>query len=638
MCGLVALFQRDGAPVSERELTAARDSMRHRGPDECGVFLDGNVGLGHRRLNIIDLAGGHQPMANQAGTVHISFNGEIYNYRELRRFLESKGVRLRTQSDTETILGLYDLYGEHCVDHLRGMFAFVLWDAARRRLIAVRDRLGIKPLYMLRRGSTVAFASEIKALLLARDGAAEVAEDAIAEYLIYRNLAGTRTMFRNVERVAPGELWVFTETTECRRQYWRAPLPTAHRDDANRGVSAWADELDDLMRAVVEEHMISDVPLGAFNSGGVDSSLITAYTATHAHERLNTYSVGFDEPDYDERAYANIVAERFGTDHHTLVVQGRDYAEWLPRAIWHHDEPLNHPHSVHLALLSRLAREKVTVVLTGEGSDELFAGYPRYRLARLLDRFALVTPVIAPLLGLAARFAPERGRLRIEAVLNGGRGLHIDRLAAFVAPAAAQRVLSSDLASTAARRDGAAPAAPPLVLPQALWFDQETYLQSLLNRMDKMSMAASIEGRVPFLDHRVVEFAARVPPDLKIHGLETKFLLKCMARRHLPARIIDRRKAGFAVPVTTWLRPGGPLSEFVDLLLEPRTTSRGYLEGTQLQRAVEEHRSGGWDHGELLWGLINLELWQRLMIDTTATCYDPLIPPEVAARADTVHA
>ena len=216
MCGLVALFRRDGAPVSEGDVVTARDSMLHRGPDECGLFFDGNVGLGHRRLNIIDLSSGHQPMANATGTVHIVFNGEIYNYRELRRFLESKGVQVRTQSDTETILGLYDLYGEQCVDHLRGMFAFVLWDAARRRLIAARDRLGIKPLYLLKQGSTVALASEIKALLLLHDGAAEVAAESIGEYLIYRNLAGTRTMFRNVERVAPGELWVFTDTAERR--------------------------------------------------------------------------------------------------------------------------------------------------------------------------------------------------------------------------------------------------------------------------------------------------------------------------------------------------------------------------------------------------------------------------------------
>jgi len=623
MCGIVAVFRRDGEPVSELEIVAARDSMLHRGPDDCGVFLDGNVGLGHRRLNIIDLAGGHQPMANETGTVHIVFNGEIYNYRELRTFLQSKGRHLRTQSDTETILGLYDLYGEHCVDHLRGMFAFVLWDAPRRRLVAARDRLGIKPLYMLRGGGTVALASEIKALL-ALQAAPALDPDAIPEYLVYRNLAGTRTMFRDVERVAPGELWVFTDAGEQRRQYWQVPLPVSESRDG-RSLAEWADALDGLLGRAVEEHMVSDVPLGTFNSGGLDSSLITAYTAKHARERLNTYSVGFDDPAFDERPYADIVAERYHTTHHSLLVDGRDYADWLPRAIWHHDEPLNHPHSVHLAFLSRLAREKVTVVLTGEGSDELFAGYPRYRFARLLDRASRFGPVVAPLLGLAARFAPERGRLRMQAVLNGDGGVHVERLAAFVGPAAAQRLLTDTAAAALSSRNGPTGAQPPTLLAHALAFDQQTYLQSLLNRMDKMSMAASVEGRVPFLDHRVVELAASVPPDLKIRGLDTKFLLKHMARRHLPARIIDRRKAGFAVPVTAWLRPGGPLAEYVDMLLEPRTTSRGYLDAAELRRVVDDRRSGRHDHGELLWGLINLELWQRVMIDHAAAGERPLV-------------
>jgi asparagine synthase (glutamine-hydrolysing) len=614
MCGLVAVLRRDGAPVKVEEILSLRETMLHRGPDDAGVFVEGNVGLGHRRLRIIDLSGGRQPMANGRASAHIVFNGEIYNYRELRRLLEGRGVRLRTQSDTETILGLYDLFGDDCVHHLRGMFAFVLWDATRRRLLAARDRLGIKPLYVARRGNTVALASEIKALLPILGGEASIDVAAVPEYLVFRNLAGTRTLVRGIERVAPGELLVFDDEGERRQQYWTLPTPVAQAS-APRRLESWSDELDALLADAVLEHMVSDVPLGTFNSGGVDSSLITAYAARHAGERLNTYSVGFDDPAYDERPFALAVAERFATRHHTLVVSGREYADWLPRAVWHHDEPLNHPHSVQLALLSRLAREKVTVVLTGEGADELFGGYPRYRLASLLDRCARIAPVLLPLIGATARWLPERGRLRTQALLNGGRGLHVERLAAFVGDEAARRVLAGLPASTYAARDAAPVAEPPWLLSRALAFDQQTYLQSLLNRMDKMSMAASLEGRVPFLDHRIVEFAAQVPPALKVRWLQTKRLLKHTAGRYLPAQIIDRSKAGFAVPVAEWLRSGGALDEYLGMLLEPRARARGWLADGAVAQLVGEHRAGVRDHGELLWGLINLELWQRVLLE-----------------------
>jgi len=616
MCGIVAIFRRDGAPVSEGEILTMRESLVHRGPDDAGIFLDGGVGLGHRRLKIIDLATGHQPMANERGTVHLVYNGEIYNYRELRTMLQSEGVRLRTQSDTETILGLYDLFQEDCVRHLRGMFAFILWDGDRRRLVVARDRLGIKPLYLFRRGATVAAASEIKALLTL-SGARACAEETIAEYLAFRSLTGSRTMFRDVERVAPGELLVFQENSEERRKYWTLPGPEP-AEATPRPVQDWTDEFDSLLAAVTRDHMVSDVPLGTFNSGGVDSSLITAYVAAKAGPRLNTYSIGFDDPAFDERPYARMVAERFRTHHHSPVMKGHEYAEWLPTALWHHDEPLNHPHSVHLAYLSRIAREKVTVVLTGEGSDELFAGYPRYRLPRILDRMAVLGPFLAPVLRAASGLLRERGRLRVRSVLNGrDGGFRVDRLAAFVSPGAVRRVLVPEATRGLPEDRPEGGARPPLLLGSALRFDQENYLQSLLNRLDKMTMSASLEGRVPFLDHVVVEFAARVPAGLKIRGLQNKFLVKQVARRYLPANIVGRQKAGFAVPIAHWLRPGGPLHPMVEMVLEPRGLSRGYLRAEAVRRIVDEHRSGRRDHGELLWGLVNIELWQRTVVEST---------------------
>jgi asparagine synthase (glutamine-hydrolysing) len=614
MCGIVAVFRGDGAPVSEQMVLAMRDRLEHRGPDDAGIYLDGAVGLGHRRLKIIDLEGGHQPMANERGTIQLVYNGEIYNYRELRTMLQSRGIRLRTKSDTETILGLYELYGERCVDHLRGMFAFALWDSTRRRLVAARDRMGIKPLYILRRGAVVALASEIKALLALDSAAPGLAEECIAEYLAFRGLEGTRTMFRGIERIAPGEIAVFEEGTERRRKYWEPPFPE-HLPDNSRSAEEWAEELDALLGQVSREHMVSDVPLGTFNSGGVDSSLVTAYVAAGAGPHLNTYSIGFEDPEFDERPYARIVADRFQTHHHSPVMSAGDYADWLPGALWHYDEPLNHPHSVHLAYLSRIAREKVTVVLTGEGSDELFAGYPRYRLPRLLDRLAFLGGALRPLLRAGSGLLPERGKLRLRSVLKEREGYRFDRLAAFVAPEQVARVLSEGVSRPMEAPEPAGTAEAPKVLSHALRFDQQNYLQCLVNRLDKMNMSASLEGRVPFLDHQIVEFAARVPPHLKIRGMENKFLVKQVARRHLPDGIIRRRKAGFAVPVSRWLRRRQPLDRYLEMLLEPSSLSRPYLNRHEAARIIQEHREGQGDHGEILWGLMNLELWQRIMIE-----------------------
>jgi asparagine synthase (glutamine-hydrolysing) len=652
MCGLVALFRRDGEPVDERELTAMRDQLVHRGPDDAGLLVEGGVGLGFRRLRIIDLAGGHQPMAGPSGRCHIVFNGEVYNYRGLRRLLAGRGVTLRTRSDTETILGLYEVFGLRCVEYLHGMFAFVLWDAERRRLVAARDRLGIKPLYVLRQGATVAFASEIKAFLPLRGWTPRLDGSRLGEYLIYRGLAGNATMFEGVERVAPGELVVATSEQVRRERYWQLPHPAVPGEAAParpvpRSEQQWAEELDALLDEVVREHLASDVPLGTFNSGGLDSSLVTALAARVQGQPLNTYSVGFDDPAYDESEFAGMVAERFATRHHRLLVGGAEYAEWLQRAIWFHDEPLSHPHSVQLLRLSQLAKQRVTVVLTGEGSDELFGGYRRYRLPALLDRLPVPSRWLRPGVFLAGSMLGRLERLRARALFGGlphgggaeggdgagagegggggriGRGgsrLRVEGLAAFVSERQARRLLGEPGAGGAGRpggplgRRGGADvlAQRPGVLARTLWFDQQTYLQALLHRLDRMSMGASVEGRVPFLDHRVVELAAMLPSHLKVRGMETKVLLKRVGARYLPAAITRRRKAGFSVPVASWLRPGGPLADAVALLLEPASASRGYCVRGELERLVEEHRRGRRNHGEALWGLINLELWQRL--------------------------
>jgi asparagine synthase (glutamine-hydrolysing) len=648
VCGLVALFRRGGEPVREAELAAMRDLLVHRGPDDAGLLIDGEVGLGFRRLSIIDVgAGGHQPMASPSGRSHIVFNGEIYNYRGLRRLLRGRGVTLRTESDTETILGLYELFGLRCVEYLHGMFAFVIWDGERRRLVAARDRLGIKPLYLLRHGDMLALASEIKAFLPLREWAPRLAGDRLGEYLIYRGLAGNGTLFAGVERLAPGELMVATAGQVRRERYWQLPHPVSALDPGEapaaltaRGEQECAEELDALLDEVVREHLVSDVPLGTFNSGGVDSSLITALAARAGTQPLNTYSVGFADPAFDESRFANLVAERFETRHHRLEVGGEEYAEWLPRAIWYHDEPLSHPHSVQLLRLSQLAKQRVTVVLTGEGSDELFGGYRRYRLPALLDRLPLPSRWLRPALRLSGPLLGDLERLRANALLGGlprgmrggGSRVRAEGLAAFVAERQARRLLGAGDGGDLARRDGAdVLARRPGVLARTLWYDQQTYLQALLHRLDRMTMGASVEGRVPFLDHRIVELAARLPPALKVRGRQTKHLLKRVAARYLPAAITGRRKAGFSVPVSAWLRPGGPLAGAVELLLEPASASRGYCAPAELARLVEEHRRGRRDHAEALWALINLELWQRLWSEE-ARRFQPGVAPAVATN------
>jgi asparagine synthase (glutamine-hydrolysing) len=642
MCGLVALFRSDDRPVAAAEVAAMRDLLVHRGPDDDGLYVDGPVGLGFRRLQIIDLAGGHQPMADASGTLQLVFNGEIYNYRGLRRLLLSRGIALRTQSDTETILGLYQLFGLRCVEYLHGMFAFVLWDGARRRLVAARDRLGIKPLYLLRQDGGIALASEIKAFQGLRGWAPRLAAEGLPEYLIYRGLAGNRTLLAGVERVAPGELLVFGEGQERRERYWSFPVPDAPATPAAtpRAQREWEEELHDLLSEVVREHLVSDVPLGTFNSGGVDSSLVTALASYGRANPLNTYAVGFADPAFDESAYAQMVAERYRTHHHRLAIDGEEFAAWLGRAIWHHDEPLSHPHCVPLLRLAMLAKQKVTVVLTGEGSDELFGGYRRYRLPALLDRLPLPRWGLRLAVAAAAPRLGELERLRARAMLRDRRGARVEGLAAFVAPEQVRGLLAPQVlaamagggeagaAADLAARDGLSPVRRPGVLAQTLWFDQQTYLQALLNRLDKMMMAASVEGRVPFLDHRVVELAARLPAGLKVHGTTTKYLLKRVAERYLPPTITRRRKAGFAVPLADWLRAGGPLAPAAALLLEPRTLERGLLVPERVRALVAEHRDGRRDHHEILWALLNLELWHRVWLEREAGAETGLEAPE----------
>jgi asparagine synthase (glutamine-hydrolysing) len=623
MCGIVGILSFDPrARVDEGRLRRMRDALAHRGPDGEGLLLDGPVGLGHRRLAIVDVAGGHQPMANAAGDAWVSFNGEIYNHAALRESLEPRGLRYRTRSDTETILHLYDALGDDAVLHLRGMFAFALWDGRRRRLLLARDPLGIKPLYYARTGDELLFASEIKALLAAGLRPA-FNEDVLPEYLAHRFVAGEATFFRGVKALRPGHLLAVDAgpLTAGPQRYWSMPPPAASAPP----LAASAAQVRERLQAAVRSHLMSDVPLGLFLSGGIDSTALLGHMAALAQEPVRTYAVGFRERGANELDYARLAARAAGARHREIIVRPEQFFEALPRLVWHEDEPLAFPSSVPLYFVSRLAAEEVKVVLTGEGSDELFLGYNRYRVALWNDRLgraysALCGPRLRS--GIASVLGRLPARLRHRAQRT---------FLALPADADASVFASADVFPTpllhrllrepgplardphhealrSYRRAGGA------VVERVSRADIETYLVRLLMKQDRMSMAASLESRVPYLDQDLVEHAVALPPALKLRFWQTKRILRHAVRDAVPPPILHRRKMGFPVPVGAWLRgPFWPVVE--DLILGPRAAARGYFDRTVVDRLANEHRRGAVRHDERLWLLANFEIWHRVFIE-----------------------
>lgn len=615
MCGIVALYSKEAGGIDRRVVEAMRDTMEHRGPDDADLYVDEHVGLGHRRLSILDLSeAGRQPMVDASGDVWVCYNGEIYNFPELRRELEARGYPFRTRCDTEVILALYSLDGEdHLADRLNGIFAFALWDARKKRLVLVRDRVGIKPLYFWQGPGVVGAASEIKALLAHPDLEPAVRQDAVPEYLAYRQVSDGRTLFRDVEQVLPGEMVVIQDGKVHRRTYWQLPRCGAV-EGGPRSVAEAKEQLEALLRDAVHLQMLSDVPLGTYNSGGVDSSLVTSFVAEKAGDHLETFCIGLENPAFDERPYANLVAEQYKTEHHELVVTERDYADHMPRLVWHHDEPLTHPNTLPIYLLSRLAKQEVTVVLTGEGADEFFGGYPRYRLGEALDKLGVVGRGAG---GVIARLLPIHSTGKLGKILNAlrhGPEAAIAQTSRYVSNAHLGQLLELDAALADRWRN------PPEILggdivSSMLEFDQRNYLLPILHRLDKAAMAFSLEARVPFLDHRILEFAATVPSGFKVHKGENKHVVKELAKERLHHDVVYRKKSGLAMPLKDWLRDPDTMGRYLEMLDEPRARQRPYLDGRSLGRFVEEHREGRANHAELLWGLLNLELWQRVMVE-----------------------
>jgi len=631
MCGIAGILHPEGQrAVDVRLLRAMAASMVHRGPDDEGIFAAGTVGLVHRRLSIIDLATGHQPMPNEDGSIQIVFNGEIYNHAEHRPGLQARGHVFATRSDTEAIVHLYEEYGDRCVDYLRGMFAFAIWNQRTKALFIARDRLGVKPLYYVHADDgSLFFASEIKALLAANAIRPALNVAALPDYLANRATSGDVTLFAGVRRLPPGHTLRWKDGKVEIACYWDARPGDAPEDDS-RSVADYIDEWRDLFRTSVRLQLMSDVPLGLFLSGGIDSSAIAGVMSQMVAEPIKTFSVAFNYPEASELEYARLAAQAFRTDHHEVLVEPSDFAAALPHLIWHEDEPLGHPASVPLYFVSQLAQRHVKVVLTGEGSDELLAGYYRYRTTllnlsagRLYHRFS--TDGIRRLVrGVAAGLAPGPLARKLPRTFlwrsSGIDALYFDNFAVFTRDM--QRDLfSKDLRGqleqvnpyAGMRHYFDAPSSASL-LQRMLYADQKTYLHELLMKQDQMSMAASIESRVPFLDHKLVEFSTALPDRLKLRGWTTKYVLREAMKGLLPESILRRGKMGFPVPLGRWFR-----GEFRPLLDEfvvgERTVARGLFQYDFLHRLVQEHAAGRADHTERLWALLNFEMWQRHFID-----------------------
>ncbi len=625
MCGIAGIVKFDPhATVAERRLLSMRDSLVHRGPDGAGVMLKGPVGLAHRRLSIIDLAGGHQPMTNPTGKQWITYNGELYNFRELRAELENRGCEFTTQSDTEVVLRAYEVFGDSCVEHLQGMFAFAIWDAQQGRLFLARDRLGIKPLYFENTGSELLFASEIKAILAGSNSQPVFNRSILPEFLASRYVAGEETFFEGIRKLPPGRTLSWSATQGFReRRYWQPPVA---REDPDRCYADYVDLVRDGLNDAVQSHLVSDVPVGLFLSGGLDSTVLAALMAEKIDGPVQTFSVGFKEVEANELHYARLAATAADTRHREVLLSPEQFFSELPLLIWHEDEPIAFTSSIPLYAISCLAREHVKVVLTGEGADELFLGYDyRYRVTAWNKRIGGLYEELLPAawresVANAVPALPRRLRRYAErsflALQCNPRELFFENFSVFrndqrQALLRDSRLNAWDIHDRSLRYYDAGGAEILSCMSHA---DLQTYLVELLMKQDQMSMAASLESRVPFLDHRLVEKVAAIPGRYRMRGGQTKALLRDAFRDKVPPAILKRGKMGFPVPVGAWLR--GPFRWLVDeFVLGPRAGMRDHFNSEFLQRLVDEHHAGYANHSDRLWLLINLEIWQRIFID-----------------------
>lgn len=640
MCGICGIYNAQSRePVSAELLAHMINSLSHRGPDDSGSYLDGSMGLGFARLSIIDLTGGHQPMSNETGDIWLVFNGEIWNYKELRKELIEKGHYFRTNSDTETIVHAYEEYGVNCVARLNGMFSFAIWDAPRRRLLLARDRAGKKPLYYTQVNGSLLFGSEIKSLLYHPDVKRKADTQALADFLSVRYVPGPATLFENIYKVLPGHWLLYENDTLKEECYWDY---TFGQTD-NRPLEEYMQGVRQHVHRAVEERMIADVPVGAFLSGGVDSSIVTGIMSQLTNQPIQTFAVGFDEEGYSELPYAKLAADHFGTEHHELVVKSSDLAAYWPLLTWHRDEPVSEPSDLGVYLVSRLARKYVKVVLSGEGGDELFAGYPKYvvdwmaRYYHILPisiRDGMITPLLDQLpysmrkLKIAARNlsqpVPQRwmswfgifnSQLKEKILSDTTKAsINID----------SSRVFERWLKNNPQRDD----------LSSMLYLDTKIWLpDNLLMKGDKMTMAASLEARMPLLDYHLTEYAASIPSKVKVKSFKAKYLLKRTFADFLPEAILTRKKMGFNVPTGIWFREG-QRNLITRLLLSERARDRGYLNNAFVAKLLRDHLEGKTNYQAQLFTLASLELWFRVFIDEPNLVYPEMSVEDLLGESE----
>jgi len=614
--------------------------MVHRGPDDEGIYTDGAVGIGMRRLSIVDLATGHQPLSNEDGTVWIVFNGEIYNHAALREKLQALGHQYSTHSDTETIVHLYEEYGTGCVQHLRGMFAFAIWDARRQRLFIARDRLGIKPLYYRLTSEQIVFGSEIKVVVAGSRSGVEFDRTVLPEYLAFGYLSGEQTFYAEIRKLMPGHWMEVDRNGHVHiERYWDLP---ANQNEGSQPESYYIQTFREMLEQAVSSHLMSDVPLGVFLSGGVDSSAVAALMTKIRRAPVETFSVGYSEDEYSELPYARIVAQHLNSIHHEVLVSQQNFFDTLPQLIRHEDEPIVWPSSVPLYFVARLAHERVKVVLTGEGADETLAGYTRYaftlknaawdRIYRNVVPDAIRRGIRGSIADSTWIGATLRRKLSHTFLARNGSSwasFYFDNFFSAFSESDQSGLLTKNLQQQCAA--GAAyhnvlqywEDSSGEMLHRLLYTDIKTYLVELLMKQDNMSMAASIESRVPFLDHPLVEFATNIPQNLQLGGFAGKRILKKAVEDLLPHSILYRPKLGFPTPWSRWL--AGPRFDSIrKLLLEPRSMERGLFERSAMEQLFEEHRSKHRDHSDRIWRLLNLELWHRVCLENEQ--YQPIAP------------
>lgn len=609
MCGICGIAYSEWTrPVEGKRLRQMRDALSHRGPDGSGSWWEGAVGLGHRRLSIIDVEGGKQPLSNEDGSVWLSFNGEIYNYRELSQELQRRGHVFKTRTDSEAIVHAYEEYGADCVHHLNGMFAFAVYDTRLQCLFMARDPLGIKPLFYSLTSEGLFFGSEIKAIIAAGAVPGRMRRESLEEYLMFRYVAGENTFFEGVKRIPAGALATWKDGALSVRQYWVPPGP----DERRYPLHAAVEDLRSYLGKSVEHQLMSDVPLGAFCSGGLDSGLVTVLAARARSTAMKSFSVGFADAAWDESRLARANARAAGTEHHVLSMGAESFGALLGTLVWHHDEPLSTPNSIPLYLLSKRAKQEVKVVLTGEGADELFAGYPRYQIARLAHALRR-RPRTRRLAARLAGAIPGHRAARLTDYLPSDYGDALLLNSASVHPSVIERLTGAPPMETlGARReilersrvDG-----DPLSSVSRL--ELHTYLGCLLDRMDRMSMAAGLEARVPFLDMPLVEWATRIPSRLKMAGTGTKRVVKSLGAEVLPHEVVKAPKSGFGVPLGDWFRTPA-FGAALEPLSDPSHPAAEYFERSALHALLSEHAGGQSDHSELLWGILNVFMWHEV--------------------------